>query len=469
MSLNVMRLWSWAVGLAFFGLIGNAVVSAVQSAQEGPKARKRPKPKPAIPAPRKLFQVPLGQSPQRGPADALITIVEFSDFQCQYCKSAWPVIDQIFSHYRGQVRLVFKNQPLPHHIRASRAAEYAMAAHAQGKFWRMHDLLFANQSALEEADLLRHAESLGLDMKALQTYLKSGRGRRVIQADQALARQVGALSPPAFFINGVPLSGARPFSAFRRVIDQQLLRAQQLRARGVPADQLYSALVREGRVAKPQNRPASKGLRRRWVRLDPGTPTKGAQRPLVTMVAFLDFTCSYSARLLPTLEALLDAHPKDVQLRVRPLPHRFRRGALDAAKAALAAHRQGKYWPMHEAIFRQAPTAGGIQASRMPVHAQEIGLDVASFEADFRSTTLAAQLSKIRAEADRLGVRSTPTVFINGVPIKGAQPQAVFEAVLQEELERAKARASSGVRRIKIYEDIMASERGKPVRLPESR
>jgi protein-disulfide isomerase len=164
--------------------------------------------------------------PSRGPADAPVTIVEFSDFQCPFCSRAIDTLKKIEENYAGKVRLVYRDYPLVQiHPSAARAAEAAACANDQGKFWAMHDLLFAHQDKLEAADLKKHAADLGLDTAAFDQCLDSGRHAEGWQKDTADAERYGVSSTPAFFINGRLVVGAQPYEAFSQVIDDELARA----------------------------------------------------------------------------------------------------------------------------------------------------------------------------------------------------------------------------------------------------
>src|SRR5687768_11128220 len=139
------------------------------------------------------------------------------------------------------------------HQNAMIAAEAALAANAQGKFWEMHDKMFANMRALERADLERYAQEIGLDMARFRRSLDTHEFKREIEADMALAAQLGARGTPSFFINGRPLRGAQPFEGFKTVIDEEVQRAQRLLATGVSKNRLYAELTKGGqtRAAAP--------------------------------------------------------------------------------------------------------------------------------------------------------------------------------------------------------------------------
>ena len=170
--------------------------------------------------------VEAGDNPAHGPADAPVTIIEFSDFQCPYCSRAVATIKKLEESYPGKIRVVYRDFPLTSiHPQAARAAEAAACANEQGKFWAMHDSLFGQQDKLQEADLKQRAVDLGLDTAAFNRCLESGRETAQWQKDQAEGERYGVQSTPAFFVNGRMIVGAQPYEAFARVVDEELARA----------------------------------------------------------------------------------------------------------------------------------------------------------------------------------------------------------------------------------------------------
>lgn len=160
--------------------------------------------------------------PSKGAKDAKVTIVEFSDFQCPFCSRAIGAADQAVKAYPDKVKLVFRHFPLDFHENAPKAAEASACADEQGKFWEMHDILFANQGALEVPLLEKHAATAKLDAAKFKECLSSGRMAAKVAGDMAAGRQAGVNGTPAFFINGILLSGAQPFEEFKRIIDDEL-------------------------------------------------------------------------------------------------------------------------------------------------------------------------------------------------------------------------------------------------------
>lgn len=147
-------------------------------------------------------EMDLDGSPVRGAPMAAITIVEYSDFECPYCGAASPALHRIVREFEGQVRLVFKHFPLSGHLHSMPAARAASAAQRQGKFWEMHDLLFANQENLDPALIERMAEELGLDMARFRADVEDEAVQAFIDANKDEGRRIGVDSTPAIFVNG---------------------------------------------------------------------------------------------------------------------------------------------------------------------------------------------------------------------------------------------------------------------------
>jgi len=163
---------------------------AAQAAQRGPD-------------PARAYALPLGRSPSKGPENAAITIVEFSDYQCPYCAKSEPLVASFLDAYPKETRVVFKHFPLTSiHPHAMPAALAAAAAQKQGKFWEMHELLFANQRNLGAAELTEHARKIGLDMAKFEADMKSPEVSAAVQEDMKLAQSVGVRGTPTIFVNG---------------------------------------------------------------------------------------------------------------------------------------------------------------------------------------------------------------------------------------------------------------------------
>ncbi len=204
-----------------------ALGGALAKGQPAPEAAAAPPAPPRRgPDPAKVYAVNTQGSPAKGgPSNAAVTLVEFSDFQCPFCSRVTDTLDQIEESYGDKVRIVFKHLPLRMHSRAPLAHAAAEAANRQGKFWQMHDRIFANQRELTEAKYLEYAGQIGLDMDQFKQDMASASVKARVDADKAEAERLGVTGTPGFFVNGYFLSGAKPFSEFKRLIDAQLAKS----------------------------------------------------------------------------------------------------------------------------------------------------------------------------------------------------------------------------------------------------
>jgi protein-disulfide isomerase len=169
--------------------------------------------------PNKIYSMPAGTSPFQGPKDAPVTVVMFQDFQCPFSNRSQPTVKQLRELYPDKVKLVFKNFPLNFHKQAELAAEAALAAGAQGKFWEMHDKIFANQKNISVDVLKGYAQELNLDMNKFNEDLDTHRYKKTVEEDMKLAKGAGVRGTPTFFINGKKLVGAKPVPEFQKIID----------------------------------------------------------------------------------------------------------------------------------------------------------------------------------------------------------------------------------------------------------
>ncbi|HEY7651524.1 MAG TPA: thioredoxin domain-containing protein [Methylomirabilota bacterium] len=161
----------------------------------------------------------------RGPAAAPVTIFEWSDYQCPYCKGAQEVLVRLQAEFPDTVRIAFKDFPLRSHDRAVPAALAARCAGAQGRYWEYHDLLFVAQPDFSRDELLGYARRLGLEASPFSECLDSARFQDAVLADQREGRDAGVRATPTFFINGRKIEGALPIEVFREAIEQALREA----------------------------------------------------------------------------------------------------------------------------------------------------------------------------------------------------------------------------------------------------
>jgi protein-disulfide isomerase len=387
------------------------------------------------------YKVDLGNAPVKGVRDALVTIVQFSDYQCPFCSRVEPTIDQVMKEYAGKVRVVWKDLPLPFHQNAMPAAIAARAAGEQGKFWEMHDKLFANQQNLERASLEKYAQELGLNMGRFKAALDTKKHESDIQADTAQGNKIGANGTPAFFINGVSLSGAQPFEAFKARIDEELKKAEALVAKGTPKAKVYDAIMKNAQAAlaaapaaAAQAEPAGPESDTKVWKVDPGTaPSRGPKNAPLTLVVFSDFQCPFCGRIEPTISKLESDFPGKVRVVWKNFPLSFHQNAKPAASAALAAGEQGKFWEMHDKLFANQQS---LDRASLEKYAQELKLDLGRFKAALDSNKFEAQIASDMKEGAAVDVSGTPATFVNGRKIGGAYPYETFRKVVDQELAK---------------------------------
>lgn len=160
----------------------------------------------------------------QGAASAPITLIEFSDYQCPFCKRVRPTLQSLMEKYNGKLKYVFRDFPLSFHKQAPKAAEASQCAGEQGKFWEYNKALFENQQNLLETDLKKYAKGLTLDQKKFDECLDTGKFANEVNKDFLDGQAAGVSGTPAYFINGIFLSGAQPEEAFEAVIDEELTR-----------------------------------------------------------------------------------------------------------------------------------------------------------------------------------------------------------------------------------------------------
>jgi protein-disulfide isomerase len=191
-----------------------------------------------------VARVPVGDSPVNGPPDAWVTIVEFSDFQCPYCRNVQPTLATVLPEFGADVRHVFKHYPLSVHTYALSSAVAAVCAHQQGRFWEFHDRLFAAPASIFgtgfEAAVADVATQAGLDVPAWQACRVTDAATTTVGRDSLQGRNAGVGGTPTFAVNGVLLVGSRPAADFRAAIEAARTRA---RASGVPAAQYYDKVI----------------------------------------------------------------------------------------------------------------------------------------------------------------------------------------------------------------------------------
>lgn len=386
-----------------------------------------------------VWKVPVGKSPVRGDnAKALVTIVEFSDFQCPYCKRVEDSLKKINETYGDKVRLVWKHEPLPFHPRALPAAMLSLEARAEKGdkgFWDAHDKLFDLQPKLEDSDLEGAAKELGLNVDKVKSAIKGNTYKKEVDADQDVAEDFQASGTPHFFIDGRRLVGAQPFEKFQKIIDEELKKAADLQSKGVkPGDDMYAALTKDGKgVPEPE---------KKNVAVPANGPTKGNPNAKVTILEISDFQCPFCKRVEDqSMGEVMKNYGDKVKVVWRNLPLPMHPDAPLAAQAAMEAFKQKGstgFWKFHDLLFANQQTEGGLKREALEKYAGQIGLDMDKFKTALDNQTHKAEVDADAKVANDAGISGTPAFVINGYYVNGAQPYAKFRKVIDRALAEAK-------------------------------
>ncbi|WP_437785020.1 DsbA family protein [Sorangium sp. So ce1097] len=383
-----------------------------------------------------VWKVPVGDSPTKGPATALVTIVEWSDFQCPFCTKVVPTIDELLKTYGDKVRFVWKNNPLPFHQRAEPAAELALEARAQkGEkgFWDAYYLLWKNQQKLSDEDLLGYAKELGLDVEKVKVAITTKKYGASIAADQELADDLQASGTPHFFINGRRLVGAQPIDKFKTIIDEEIKKAEGLLAKGVPAKDLYAEIIKNGKEPPPPER-------KEVAAPAPNSPWKGGERAKVVMQVFSDFECPFCKRVEDTISQISKTYGDKLKIvwRHRPLPmHKNAPLASEASQEAYAQKGNAGFWAYHEVLFKNQGQPEAFSRASLEKYAEEVGLDMTRFKKALDTNTHKAFVDSDNSVAEKAGISGTPAFVVNGYFISGAQPFSKFKKLIDKAMKEA--------------------------------
>lgn len=393
-----------------------------------------PSPTPSSADTTTVWKVPVEKDdPHKGNKDALVTIVEFSEFQCPFCNKVTPTLTKLLADYGSKLRLVWKDNPLPFHKRAVPAAMVARELFVQqgnAGFWSMHDTLFANQTKLEDSDLWGYAFSAGANVDKVKDAVLTNKYQPIVDRSQLLATDLAASGTPHFFINGRRLTGAQPEASFKTIIDEEIIRASALLARGIAPQNLYDELIKGGKTGDP--------LERKTVGPPPpDAPFKGDAHAPVVIQEFSDFQCPFCGRVNATLATVLSTYKTQVKLvwRHKPLPmHTNAPLAHEAAVEARVQKGDAGFWKMHDKLFANQSALSQADLER---YAGDIGLDVVKFRAALTDRRHRARVEADNSASVAAGINGTPSFVINGYFVSGAQPFSKFKKAIDQALSEA--------------------------------
>ncbi|NCO58242.1 MAG: hypothetical protein COW73_05725 [Nitrospirae bacterium CG18_big_fil_WC_8_21_14_2_50_70_55] len=392
----------------------------IVQARQGVAGYKKPQPNqgsgPRL-DPNKQYEVQVGDAPTIGPAKAPVTVITYLDYQCPFCRRAWPTLEKLRADFPDKVRLAVKQHALPFHQQARVAARAVLAANEQGRFWDFQSRIFGANQRIDRASLIALAGELKLDVPRFTEAIDSTRFDAQIDAEAAEAVSIGATGTPTTFINGKPLVGAQPYPTFE-----------------------YQVRLALGEHPTPP--PAPTPPAPRGPQVDPNqrydlhvgeAPVQGPATAPVTVVTYQDAECPYCRKVWPTLKQLREKFPEQVRIAIKQHPLPFHKHGRIASRAELAAQEQGKYWEYKDRLMADGQ---GLERDNLIALAKEVGLDVDKFTAALDSDRLDKRIDAEGQEAIAIGASGTPATFVNGRYLRGAQPYVNFENAVKAALEK---------------------------------
>lgn len=363
-----------------------------------------------------------GAAPPPPAKPAPVDIVIYSDFQCPFCRQfAQPTREMRSNGINGvPVTITFKHFPLPFHVNAQLAHQAAEAAKAQGKFWEMHDLLFANQAHLRRADLIGYAETLGLDVARFERDLDSETTKRAIAEDVAEGQRAGITATPSYSINRRKYEGTRTMSQLASLLSgspttptlQMSDPGSRLPVRAIQVNDITDAMLSIG----PSDAP-------------------------VTIELFADLQSPITQAALEAIERVQHRYPAAVRIQFRSYPLPFHRQALVAHEAAMAAARSGKFWEFTRAVLARQSV---IDEDDLVEIARQLGLNEHEFRKALREHRYQARVDLDRDGAARLGVRGSPVLAVNGRRIDGIPSVPALAGSVAEALTQMRGADGAG-------------------------
>jgi protein-disulfide isomerase len=409
--------------------------------------------------------VPVSPSnPSRGSRTALVTIVEFADFECPFCARAEATLSRIREEYGTEtVRIIWKNSPLPFHRNARAAAEagagvFAMAGN--DAFWKFHDAALRDSRSLGSRSYEQWARDAGVvDIDGFRDELARHAWADAIEKDASEGRALGVFGTPTFFVNGLPLAGALPFPTFQGVIDSQIRDARAKLAGGTPRERIYAELVRDNRD-NPSEQDEDDDAKAGYKVPLGKSPARGLPAALVTLVEFADYECPFCARVEPIIKTLREEYGQKLRVVFKDDPLSSHARAEPAAEAALevrAERGDAAFWAMHDELLsgtHDLSDAALVELAKRLGARGEAVRDAMARHLHSKSIEDDVDL------AEDLEVRGTPQFFINGRRLVGAQPKERFSAIVDEEIKRAEDAVAGGTKPELVYDVLVRDGKG---------
>ncbi|HKY34348.1 MAG TPA: thioredoxin domain-containing protein [Polyangiaceae bacterium] len=424
-KLTATVLLGLALAAVGWQLVASPQASPLASGRAQPSAVPRPSTAPSSAAPTSgpdetVWKVPVTPNdPVRGAPDALVTLVAFSEFQCRSCREAAETLAALQRAYPTQLRIVWKDSPLPFHPRARPAAVLARVAEQQkgpGAFWKAHDLLMASSDHLEDSDLETIAKQLHLSWASVQAAFKSEPVLAKIDQGIELGGDVQARGTPHFFVNGRRLAGSQPIEDFRRLIDEELRKAQALVASGVSASGVYEKTIESAKDAAPL-------VKRDVPPPDAKSPFRGADSAPVTIQIWAEFPCAACVRIDQRLTDLETEYGDKLRIVWRHVPSQDPSSNL-LAQVAQEVFEQGgssAFWIFRGRVLDAQLREGQLDRSRLEQLATQTGIDAIKLSAALASGRHQSHIQRDRDLAAKADLTNGP-IFTLGPYVAESDP-----------------------------------------------
>ncbi len=431
----------------------------------------------------------------KGDPNALVTIVEFSEYQCPHCKKVDAVVDEILAAYPQGVKFVFLHNPMRRHPQAHVAAVAALEVLEQKGlegFWKFHKVLFENSPQLQTENIEKWLQEAGVDMARYKASVENRKHEATISRNQALAIRFGARGTPAFFINGYFLSGARTFHQYKPVIDREMEKAKQAIAEGkATAENYYQTLMANAEAtAKWIGGEAAPSRRPRRPRLDHTKtyrvfPEEGSQvfnripffgdpKGQVVVAMGIDVECGWCEKLLPVLDELMEGskvegdafagYKKGVRFVVLHYPLPFHRNAPLAHQAIQEVFEQKGPETFYKYFRKVMQNQKAMTRENLETWAQELGVNMPRFKQALDSEKHKEFVAMVQSMARGVGIQGTPSVFVNGKFMLG-RGLPIFRRAIDDAMSQAEnmMKEKPGLTADKVYEEIMKTAEPKAI------
>lgn len=387
-----------------------------------------------------VWRVPVfSDDPVHGPKDALVTIVEFSEFESPFCRAAAKTLETLLARYPDRLRVVWKDNPVAFDVHSRTAALLAWRVYTErgeSEFWRAHDLMFDSQPKLDDAALKVVAEKFGLVWTSSKQNAASRQANDKVDQSIELGGDVAVRGIPHFFINGRRLAGAQSLEVFSTRVEDALAQAAELTARGVPKEDIYEELIKGGKqLPEPEHRDVPEP--------DAMSPFRGTPAAPQAIQLFAELPCRSCERVLRILDEVEAEYRGQARIVFRFLPPAppLRPAFAEAAQEVFLRGGANAFWLFQERLLDAMLRAGPVDDAGLEALATTVSVDSRRVHEALASGKHKTRLSSDAAAAKAAGIGSGPAIIVSGYLLGPDPSVARVKKVVRESL---RARPTSG-------------------------